>query len=103
MIYNEDEQAKVIFQEEDKVAKISEKYEIKSWISVNSFVSISLSDWLYLDTYIKKAIIKEVNEIAQNQEKEMRAKKQEVDALKAQVNSSLKFQNLSPFIHNYTK
>jgi hypothetical protein len=103
IVYSEEEEVEAIFKEEDKVKQVSEKYGIKNWISINSFVTLSLTDWLYLDPYVKRAIVHEVNEIAQKQESDMRAKKQEAEMLKAELNSSLKFMTPPTYTANYLK
>ena len=102
--YNDDEEyANFIFSEQEKISKVSKELDILSWINVNSFVNISLQDWFHLSYYVREAIKLEVKSIADKQERELKARKQEADLMKAELNSSLKFMQQSTYLQPYTK
>lgn len=77
---------------EAKSKAIDEKYDISSWVKINTVITVSWKEWISFDLLIKRAIINNIEEIVrerQNRESSL------ANSLQDLPSSSMNFKNMN--------
>ncbi|MGG6283692.1 hypothetical protein ACQ4M3_19095 [Leptolyngbya sp. AN03gr2] len=87
-------------QRQDETARISKQLDIASWVAINQIVPLPIETWLgtndWQDQYglsdaIKRAIIKEVEEVARQRQSAHNEAQRKFEMEKAVANTKLQF------------
>jgi hypothetical protein len=83
------------YAESDQIQLFSNKLQIGDWVRVNSVVKMSWSEWIGLDLLVKKAIVLEVNNSIEENNRRIETKEREMKMELAQAHTKLSFKDQS--------
>ena len=83
---------------DDAAKKVSAKYEIANWVSINQFVTLDWDTWLNLNDIQRRALALEVEELARNATDSKREQEVKLEKMLSKENTGIQFpsSNFSP-------